>query len=111
MAARSVNTRTVSMKHQTPRRSRSLVFVPEHEMDILFGSAHPNPSRADCPSDALLAALSRRERPIEDPGYDHLGKCSHCYRELRALQQTASRGRRNPFARFTWLLRQLGWRR
>jgi hypothetical protein len=32
-------------------------------------------------------SLSRRERKIGDPAYDHLFKCSPCYQEFRALQQ------------------------
>ena len=62
-------------------------FRIENEMDLLFGRAHPNPSRDGCPSPELLTQLARRELPIEDPWYDHLSKCSPCYQELRALQQ------------------------
>jgi hypothetical protein len=91
------------------QRRTSVVFIPENEMDILFGLAHPNPSRLGCPSDELLGVLSRRERPIGDPAYEHLGQCSHCYRELRALQQ-ASRGYKHTFARHRRLLRRLRWR-
>jgi hypothetical protein len=35
----------------------------------------------------VLEALSKRERPIEDPAYEHLTNCSPCYREFRAFQQ------------------------
>jgi hypothetical protein len=35
----------------------------------------------------VLIALSRRERPIEDPGYEHIANCSPCFREFRELQQ------------------------
>jgi len=56
-------------------------------MDLLFGRAHPNPTRVGCPPPDLLKRLARRELPIDDPAYDHFAKCSPCYRELRALQQ------------------------
>jgi hypothetical protein len=56
------------------------------EIDELLSRANPNPDRVGCPPRATLLALSRRARPIEDPGYEHLVKCSPCYREFRALQ-------------------------
>lgn len=56
------------------------------EIDELLGRANPNPNRVGCPPRDTLLALSRRARPIEDPGYEHLVKCSPCYREFRALQ-------------------------
>jgi hypothetical protein len=62
-------------------------FRIENEMDLLFGRAHPNPTRVGCPSPELLKKLARRELPIDDPAYDHFAKCSPCYQELRALQQ------------------------
>ena len=66
-------------------------FQIENEMDLLFGRAHPNPTRDGCPSSELLVLMSRRELPIQDPTYDHLGKCSPCYQELRSLQQAEAR--------------------
>jgi hypothetical protein len=62
-------------------------FQIENEMDLLYGRAHPNPTREGCPPPEQLVSLSRRELPIGDPAYDHLSKCSPCYREFRALQQ------------------------
>ena len=62
-------------------------FRIENEMDLLLGRAHPNPAREGCPSADLLRRLARRELPIGDPAYDHIGKCSPCYQELRAIQQ------------------------
>jgi len=62
-------------------------FQIENEMDLLFGRAHPNPTREGCPPAELLTRLAHRELPIDDPAYDHIGKCSPCYQELRAIQQ------------------------
>jgi len=62
-------------------------FRIENEMDLLFGRAHPNPTREGCPPPELLTRLARRELSIDDPTYDHFAKCSPCYQELRALQQ------------------------
>ncbi|MCL4849383.1 MAG: hypothetical protein KJ066_22755 [Acidobacteria bacterium] len=75
---------------QTPDPSG---FTAENEIDLVLGHANPNPARDGCPSREVLATLAQRERPVEDPAYDHLTKCSPCYREVRALQQTAA-GRR-----------------
>ena len=62
-------------------------FRIENEMDLLFGRAHPNPTREGCPPAELLMRLARRELPIDDPAYDHFAKCSPCYVELRTIQQ------------------------
>ena len=62
-------------------------FRIENEMDLLFGRAHPNPTREGCPPPELLRRLDGRELPIGDPAYDYFAKCSPCYQELRALQQ------------------------
>lgn len=80
-------------------------FKAENEIDLVLGNANPNPSRVGCPSRDVLIALARRERSIDDPAYDHLIKCSPCYREVRALQQTA--GDRRPVAapsRMPWAI-------
>ena len=67
------------------------------DIDEVLSRANPNPDRVGCPPRETLAALARRNLPIEDPAYGHLVKCSPCYREFRALQterlrKTASRG-------------------
>jgi hypothetical protein len=62
-------------------------FRIENEMDLLFGRAHPNPTREGCPPAELLTRLAHRELPIGDSAYDHIGKCSPCYQDLRAIQQ------------------------
>jgi hypothetical protein len=58
-------------------------------LDDLFSSGNPNPERRGCPSRDVLVALARKERPIGDPAYDHLAKCSPCWVEVRDLKQTA----------------------
>src|SRR5262245_10179503 len=65
-------------------------FKAENEIDLVLGNANPNPGRVGCPPRDVLTALARRERPIDDPAYDHLIKCSPCYREVRALQQASA---------------------
>lgn len=61
------------------------------DIDEVFGRANPNPDRIGCPPRETFARLARREQPIGDPGYEHLAKCSPCYREFRAIQE--SRGK------------------
>jgi hypothetical protein len=63
-------------------------FVVRDEIDELFGAANPNPTRGGCPSTDTIRALARRERPIDDAAYEHLGFCSPCYQEFRALQES-----------------------
>ena len=62
-------------------------FKSEDDIDKVLGYANPNPDRVGCPPHDALAALARRERPIGDPGYEHIVNCSPCYREFRSLQQ------------------------
>ncbi|ODS57843.1 MAG: hypothetical protein ABS36_05225 [Acidobacteria bacterium SCN 69-37] len=57
------------------------------DVDQVLRIANPNPTRQGCPSHDVLAALSRRERPIEDPAYEHLIECSPCYCEVRDMQR------------------------
>jgi hypothetical protein len=72
------------------------------EFDEVLKVANPNPDRVGCPSQDVLIALTRRERPIGDPAYEHLLKCSPCYREFRALQQTGISVRPEPRSRMWW---------
>jgi hypothetical protein len=62
-------------------------FRPKDEIDELFGRANPNPNRVGCPPREVLVALARRERPINDPAYEHLTRCSPCYVEVRSIQE------------------------
>ncbi len=62
-------------------------FQAEHEIDLLLGGAHPNPTREGCPPREALIALARRQVPVGDPVGEHVSQCSPCYRELRAIQQ------------------------
>ena len=62
-------------------------FEIEDELDYLFANASPNPTREGCPPREVLLALSRREKPIGEPDYLHLVRCSPCFREFRAIQQ------------------------
>ena len=78
-------------------------FTAETDIDLVLGNANPNPTRTGCPSDDVLTALARRERSVDDPAYDHLTKCSPCYRRVRALQQGIGE-RRGSVAWRTWRL-------
>jgi hypothetical protein len=80
-------------------------YEVDDEMDLLFARANPNPTRLGCPSTDVLKALSRKERSITDPGYEHLAQCSPCYREFRGFQQADARARVVAAqARRRWLL-------
>jgi hypothetical protein len=63
-------------------------LVVDDELDEVFGRANPNPGRLGCPPREVLSALARKQRPIEDPAYLHLARCSECYVEARALQRS-----------------------
>lgn len=73
------------MAHPGQPRDAKGIEVDD-EIDQAFSSANPNPDRVGCPSRDVLLALAERRLDIDDPAYDHLGACSPCYREFRALQ-------------------------
>ena len=56
-------------------------------VEEIFSHGHPNPERNGCPSHDVLVSLARRERPIGDPAYDHLFKCSPCWLAVRELKE------------------------
>ena len=65
-----------------------------HDVDVALGDdidevlswANPNPERGGCQSRETLIALASREQPLGDPAYEHLLKCSPCYRDFTALK-------------------------
>jgi hypothetical protein len=60
------------------------------DIDEILSRANPNPDRIGCPPRETLVGLARRAQPIGDPAYEHLVKCSPCYREFRTLQSEFS---------------------
>ena len=74
------------------------------EFDEVLGRANPNPERIGCPPHETLVELARRSRPIGDPAYQHLLKCSPCYVEVRRLQVApASRSEHRTGRPAAWL--------
>ena len=71
------------------------------DIDEVLGRANPNPTRAGCLPREVLIALAHRARPIGDPSYEHLTKCSPCYREFRALQ--VAQAPQRPAGAFRWV--------
>lgn len=60
------------------------------DIDEVLSRANPNPERIGCPPRDTLIRLARRAQPLGDPAYEHLVKCSPCYREFRAMQEERS---------------------
>src|ERR1700730_7735198 len=81
---------------------KSPEFTPEDEIDELFARANANPTRVGCPTRDVLIELAHKRRPISDPAYEHLAKCSACYREFRGLQQAATT-RPMSFGKAAWV--------
>jgi hypothetical protein len=77
------------------------------EIDEVFGNANPNPERIGCPPRSALEQLARTRGSIDDPIYEHLGSCSPCYREWRAMQTAAGTSMRTAGA--TRRLRSMTW--
>lgn len=70
----------------TPQAPENDDQQTQRAIDEVFGSANPNPERIGCLSQDELKALAERRLPIGAPEYEHLTKCSPCYREFRSLQ-------------------------
>jgi hypothetical protein len=70
----------------TPQSADNGDLQFQRDIDEVFSRANPNPNRVGCPPYETLVRLARREQPIGDPAYEHLAKCSPCFREFRALQ-------------------------
>jgi hypothetical protein len=66
-------------------------FHPNDELDEVLGGANPNPERTGCPPVEVLRAVARRQRPIDDPAYEHVARCSPCYRDFRRFQRESVR--------------------
>ena len=79
---------------------KSPEFTPEDEIDELFARANANPTRVGCPTREVLSELAHTRGNISDPAYEHLAKCSACYREFRGFQQTTHR---TPLRRAAWV--------
>src|SRR5690242_18888013 len=58
----------------------------DREVDWFFKNASPNPDRVDCLPEQTLRELAHRSRPISDPGYEHLPRCSPCTQQFRRYQ-------------------------
>jgi len=74
---------------QTPQSANGNDDQFQRDIDEVFSRANPNPDRVGCPPRETLARLATRQQPIDDPAYEHLAKCSPCFREFRALQEGA----------------------
>ena len=73
----------------TPQSADNDDLQFKHDIDEVFSRANPNPDRIGCPPRETLVRLARRQHPIGDPAYEHLAKCSPCYREFRSLQEAS----------------------
>jgi hypothetical protein len=58
----------------------------EREVDELLSNANPNPARTGCLTHAALTKLAHRATSLADPRWQHLLKCSPCYREFLMLR-------------------------
>jgi len=68
------------------------------DIDEVLSRANPNPERIGCLPREALIGLARRAQPLGDPAYEHLVKCSPCYRQFRTLQEEQAQRRAAPLA-------------
>ena len=53
----------------------------------------PNPEREGCPDTDVLRLIATKELPMRDPAFEHVGKCSPCFRKVRELRAEIRRKR------------------
>ena len=84
-------------------------FSPRDEIDAVLGYGHPNPEREGCPPAQTLALLARRKLPIGHLGYEHLARCSPCYRHVQLLKADSRRRRARATAAILAALGTAAW--
>jgi hypothetical protein len=68
----------------------------DEALELMYERGNPNPSRTGCPQRDVLKALARRQRPVDDPLYDHLTQCSPCFNDVRTIQRSQPTRRTRP---------------
>jgi hypothetical protein len=73
------------MAEETPRekyeRLQSVI-----QSEIL--TAYPNPTRKDCPGDAVVKQVAERKELTTDEPWEHITHCSPCYTEFLAYKES-----------------------
>lgn len=77
------------MTEPTPTSRLSVESLSDDDaLALMYERGNPNPSRTGCPEREVLEALARRQRPVDDPLYDHLTQCSPCFNDVRTIQRS-----------------------
>ena len=53
----------------------------------------PNPARINCPQPDILQALARKRLPMRHAAFEHVGKCSPCFTDVRNIRRGLRRAR------------------
>src|SRR5207302_1753274 len=48
----------------------------------------PNPERLGCPGPEVLQAMAVKGLPMRHAAFEHVGKCSPCFREVHEMRRT-----------------------
>lgn len=85
------------MTEPAPTTTRSAESLNDDEaLELMYQRGNSNPSRTGCPQRDVLEALARRQRPVDDPLYDHLTQCSPCFNDVRTIQRSQPTRRTRP---------------
>jgi hypothetical protein len=71
------------------RQERKLLKALESVVSTQF----PNPERKGCPGIDVLRLIATKELPMRDPAFEHVGRCSPCFRDVRELRADIQRKR------------------
>jgi hypothetical protein len=67
------------MAEETPKQKFERL---QHVVQSEILTAYPNPTRKECPGDAVVKQVAARKSLIKDAPWEHITHCSPCYREF-----------------------------
>lgn len=70
------------------------------ESEILTG--YPNPTRKDCPGDAVVKRVAERKELVTDEPWEHITHCSPCYAEFLGYKEASRKRENSPKRRFRY---------
>jgi hypothetical protein len=89
------------MAEETPREKYERL---QRAIQSEILTAYPNPTRKDCPGDAVVKQVAERKEVTTDEPWEHITHCSPCYAEFLAYKDSF---REREKQRKTWFRYQM----
>jgi hypothetical protein len=72
------------MAEETPKEKYERL---QHAIQSEILTAYPNPTRKDCPGDAVVKQVAERKELAADEAWEHITHCSPCYAKFLAYKE------------------------